>query len=57
MMDGYDKIIAIMDLGLAPEYLKDNPKVEFWNIDDPRAKDLDSVRRTRDEIKKRINAL
>lgn len=50
------KIVLLTDKSL-PEYLQDNPKVETWDITDPRYTDLDFHRQTRDIVKARVDQL
>lgn len=52
--DEYDRVIVILNPDKVPEEMKDHPKVEIWDISDPKVKDLDGVRETRDEIQQKI---
>lgn len=53
----YDKIIAILEPHETPDDLKDNPKVEFWVLPDPKGEGLESIRKSRDEIKIKVEEL
>jgi protein-tyrosine-phosphatase len=53
-LEHYDRIVAIMKPETIPDYLKENPKVEVWDIEDPKSKDEAGVRETRDVIKAKI---
>lgn len=56
-LNNYDKIVAIMKPETMPQYLANHPKMEHWNIEDPRVKDLNGVRQTRDQIKSQTSKL
>ncbi len=49
MVDNVDKIV-IMEKENWPNYLNNNSKVEYWDIEDAGAKDLDFHRKVRDQI-------
>lgn len=53
-LNAYDKVVVILNPDKVPEEVKAHPKVEIWDISDPKVKDLDGVRETRDEIKQKI---
>lgn len=53
----YDKIIMITDKNDWPDYIKNNKKVEFWNIGDGKGADYETHVKIRDEIKKRVKEL
>lgn len=57
MVDNTDKIIVIGEKNNWPEYLINNYKVEFWDIEDAAGKDLDFHRRTRDKIMTKVKEL
>lgn len=52
--DTYDKVVTILSPDKIPEEVKAHPKVEIWDISDPKVKDLNGVRETRDEIEQKI---
>lgn len=37
-----------------PDFLRESDKVEVWEVDDPRHGDLETHRKTRDEIKEKM---
>lgn len=50
-----DRIILTIDENdPVPEYLKNNPKVEIWNIDDPKGKSVQETREIKNIIKEKI---
>ena len=52
-----DKIVVMVKPDAAPEFLKENGKVVYWDISDPDGRSLEYYRATRDEIKRMIEAL
>ena len=56
-LQDYDKVVAIMNPSTIPSYLKDYRQVEVWDIDDPKTKDLNGVRQTRDMIKAKVTEM
>lgn len=50
----YDKVIVILNPDKVPEELRVHSKVEIWDINDPKVKDLNGVRETRDEVEQKI---
>lgn len=57
MLLDFDKIIAMAESENIPRYLKSSSKYEYWKIEDAKSKSLDTTRKIRDEIRKRVNAL
>jgi protein-tyrosine-phosphatase len=53
-LEHYDRVVVIMKPETIPDYLRDNPNVEVWDIEDPKTKDEAGVRQTRDMIKAKI---
>ena len=49
-----DKIIIMAESETIPSYLKNNIKIEYWKIKDPKGTDLDFHRKIRDEIINKI---
>ncbi len=58
MADDADMIVALLE----PEegildFLVGSPKLTYWNIPDPKGKDLEFTRMVRDQIKEKITSL
>lgn len=54
MLNDYDKVIVMLEPEMVPEYLKNQPNVEFWQMKDPKGEGIEGMRRGRDAIKARI---
>lgn len=54
MVNGSDKVIAILEDEELPEYLLNSPKLTRWYVTDPKGKDLNETRAIKDEIKEKI---
>lgn len=54
MVESSDKIFVMVKSDTIPEFLKENDKVIFWDIEDPGGQALEYIRKTRDKIKKMI---
>ena len=54
MISKFDKIIVMAEPETIPDYLRDNKKVEFWEIEDPKGKDENFHRKTILQIEKKI---
>ena len=52
-----DRIITMCGEDSCKFLPEGKPKIERWSIEDPRGKDLEKVRETRDEIKERVKQL
>ena len=46
-----DRIIILCKKEELPNYLLNSRKITFWNVNDPRGKDIETQRRIRNEIK------
>lgn len=57
MLDEYEKIVVMAEPEIVPDYLKENSKVETWEIEDTKVMSLNKAREIRDEIKRRVNEL
>src|SRR3989344_1918387 len=58
MVDWAEKIIVFDSKKQDwPDFLRNSTKVETWEVDDPRHGDLEVHRKTRDDIKKRVQSL
>jgi arsenate reductase (thioredoxin) len=57
MLEGVDKIISMAEPRTYPDWLKTDPRLEEWNIEDAKAKDLNTTRRIRDEIAAKVKTL
>lgn len=53
-LDSYDEIVVILESTKVPDAVKNHPKAKIWNITDPRVKNIDGVRETRDQIEPKI---
>lgn len=54
MINNYDKIIVMAEPETWPDYLKNNRRVEYWQIEDPKGTDLETHRKVRDKIINKI---
>src|SRR5689334_3157555 len=45
MLDNYDKIIVMAEPENIPDYIKNHPNFEYWEIEDAKDKSLDITRR------------
>lgn len=54
MVPKFDKIIVMAEQETIPDYLKENKKVEFWEIEDPKGKDEKFYAKTILQIEKKI---
>ncbi len=50
MVENADMIFLMTKPDTVPEFLKNNEKVVYWNIEDPDGQTLDAHRKTRDKI-------
>lgn len=57
MMKNYDVVINMADVEKMPEFLENYPNAVRWEIEDPRDKNADGLRRTRDEIRAKVQGL
>lgn len=57
MAEVADKIIVMTEEENWPFYLRDNPKVMVWEIEDAKGKDYAFHARIRDEIKEKVKKL
>lgn len=57
MLVSYDVVYVMAEPYTWPECLINNPKVEYWNIDNPVDMDVDYFRKTRDLIIEKINSI
>ena len=54
MVKRSDRVIVITEKNLCPDYLLNDKKVIFWDIEDAGGRDLNFHKYTRDKIKKKI---
>lgn len=57
MVDNADKVIVLTDLESWPDYLKNNSKIEYWEIEDGKGKNLHFHEKMKDKIKQKIKEL
>lgn len=57
MIKDYDKVVFILEQTPKLSPNSDRTKIETWHISDPKQKDLDGVRQTREEIDLRVARL
>ena len=50
MINNYDKIIVMAEPETWPSYLKNNTKIEYWEIKYPKGTDLKIHREIRDQL-------
>jgi len=51
MVKEADKIIIMADHETVPDFLKEDPKVIYWDVKDPEGKNLDFHRKTKEQLK------
>lgn len=56
-LDVYERIVCMADPADTPQWLLDSPKYTYWDIADPRDKDVNFAREVRDQIKEQITKL
>ncbi len=54
MIDNFDRVVVMAEPETIPDYLRNSSKFIYWQIEDPKGKDLEFARSTRDKIKQRI---
>lgn len=57
MLEGYDKIVIMAEPELVPDYLLEDERAEFWDIDDPRGADDETYKKVIAKIKQKIKEL
>jgi protein-tyrosine-phosphatase len=57
VLNYYDRIINMAEPEKTPDWLRDHPKYEYWEIEDPRFKSLEETVKMQAEIKRRIQEL
>jgi len=57
LLNNYDKIIVMAEPETWPEYLKNNRKVEYWQIENPKDTSLETHKKVRDKIINKINEM
>ncbi len=50
MLDDKDVVIVMAEKENIPEYLSSHPAFIYWDVEDPKGKDLDFHKKIRDEI-------
>lgn len=53
----YDKIIVMAERETVPQWLFDDARAEFWDIDDPKGKDVATTRRVVQEVQQKVASL
>ena len=56
MVERAERIYVLCERERCPDYLLESSKVEFWDVADP-VDGVDSIRRVRDEIERRVLGL
>lgn len=54
MANSFDKLIVLAEAAAIPDWLRDNPRAIFWDIQDTKAQDLETTRRIVGEISKKV---
>lgn len=57
MLSQYDLIVSMENEDRSPDWLLHSSKYMYWDVPDPRGKDLPDTRVTRDDIRKRVEVL
>lgn len=50
MLDDYDKVVVMAEPHNTPDWLKNSPKFEFWDVVDMKDQDVPTTRKLRDQI-------
>ena len=56
MAEAYDQLIVMAESETWPEWLRDDTRAVYWNIEDPKGQDIDTTRRIVKEIEAKINS-
>lgn len=54
MLDHYDRIINMAEPEKTPDWLRDHPNYEYWEIEDPRYKSLEETVKMQRLIKEKV---
>ena len=54
MLEGIDRVIVMSEPEHIPEYLKNYPKMIYWEVADPKGTPIEGHREVRDKIKKLV---
>jgi protein-tyrosine-phosphatase len=57
MIDDFDKIIVMAEPDRTPEWLKNSPKAEYWEVPNVNGLPLEQTRAVRDTIRSKIKQL
>ena len=57
MLDGADKVIAMVQEERRPDYLTENHKVVFWDIEDPLGRPYEFLVEVKGQVKQRVDEL
>ncbi|HSX30724.1 MAG TPA: low molecular weight phosphatase family protein [Candidatus Saccharimonadales bacterium] len=57
MLAGYDKIVVMADKATLPDWLRNHPKFEYWEIFDPRVADSNVTRAVFEQIRAKVMQL
>lgn len=57
MLKDYDKVISMVHVDLAPEWLKKAPNYIYWHIPDPKGKVMQATIEAKNNISKNIDKL
>lgn len=55
MIVHYDRIICMAEFETCPDFLRNSVKVAYWEIEDAKGKNLETTRKIREHIKRKIN--
>jgi arsenate reductase len=54
---GYDRLIVMAEPDTIPEWLKNDPKTELWEVPDVKGQDIKTTRKILEQIKELVNSL
>jgi len=57
MLDDFDKVIVMAKPDRTPEWLRNNPKFEYWEIPNVNGMPIEQLRIVRDNIKSKVRNL
>ena len=57
MAEWADKIVVMAEPETIPDYLKDSPKIAYWDVKDPKGTSFEIHRETKEKIKELVNEL
>ncbi len=57
MLDKYDKVVVMAEPENTPDFLKNSPKFVYWEIEDPKGGNYETVQKAKEIIKYKVQQL